>query len=89
MVKPIRAIELHYPMIQFLISPFPSCLKPQFQSEAKCQAIYVKMIFHANRTHFYNKVACVAGGILEPGKGAGGGGELRRLTTKVFHLALF
>ena len=36
---------------------FPSCLKPLFQSEAKCEAIDFKMIFysHTNRTHFHNK----------------------------------
>ena len=36
--------------------PFPSCLKPLFQSEAKCQAIVMKMIFrsHANKTHCHN-----------------------------------
>ena len=35
------------------------CLKPLFQSEAKCEAIDIKMIFHshANKTHFpKNKV---------------------------------
>ena len=26
-------------------SPFPSCLKPLFQSEAKCEATDMKMIF--------------------------------------------
>ena len=38
-------------------SPFPSCLKPLFQSEAKCRAIDMEMIFysHANKTHFHNK----------------------------------
>ena len=35
---------------------FPSCLKPLFQSEAKCEAIATKMIFNydANKTHFHN-----------------------------------
>ena len=34
-----------------------SCLKPLFQSEAKCEAIDMKMIFNydANKTHFQNK----------------------------------
>ena len=37
--------------------PFPSCKKSHFQSEAKCQAIHMKMIFSydANKTHFHNK----------------------------------
>ena len=41
----------------FNYRPFPSCLKPLFQSKAKCEAIDLKMIFysHANRTHFHNK----------------------------------
>ena len=38
-------------------SPFPSSKKSLFQSEAKCEAIDVKMIFNydANKTHFHNK----------------------------------
>ena len=37
--------------------PFPSSKKSHFQSEAKCEAIDMKMIFNydANKTHFYNK----------------------------------
>ena len=37
--------------------PYPSCLKPQFQSEAKCKAIDMKINFytHANKTHFQQK----------------------------------
>ena len=37
--------------------PFPSSKKSHFQSEAKCEAIDMKMSFysHANRTHFHNK----------------------------------
>ena len=36
--------------------PFSSCLKPLFQSEAKCAAIDTKVIFccHANKTDFHN-----------------------------------
>ena len=36
---------------------FPICLKPLFQSEVKCEAIDMKMIFNydANKTHFHNK----------------------------------
>ena len=36
---------------------FPSCLNPLFQSETKCDAIFLKNIFysHANKTHFHNK----------------------------------
>ena len=38
--------------------PFPCCFKPPFQSEAKCEAIDMKMIFdsHANKTYFHEKV---------------------------------
>ena len=37
--------------------PFPSSKKSHFQSEAKCEAIDVKMIFNydANKTHFHDK----------------------------------
>ena len=37
--------------------PFPSSKKSHFQSEAKCEAIDMKMIFNydANKTHFHNK----------------------------------
>ena len=37
--------------------PFPSSKKSHFQSEAKCVAIDMKMIFNydANKTHFHNK----------------------------------
>ena len=37
--------------------PFPSSEKSHFQSEAKCEAIDMKMIFNydANKTHFHNK----------------------------------
>ena len=40
--------------------PFPSCLKPQFQSEVKCEAIDMKMIFHShvNKTRFRKKDSC-------------------------------
>ena len=33
-----------------------TCLKPLFQSEAKCEAIDMKMILysHANKTHFHS-----------------------------------
>ena len=39
-------------------TPFPICLKPLFQNEAKQEAIaMMKMIFysHGNETHFPNK----------------------------------
>ena len=37
--------------------PFPCCLKPPFQNEAKCEVIDMKMIFiHANKTYFHKKV---------------------------------
>ena len=37
--------------------PFPSSKNSHFQSEAKCEAIDMKMIFNydANKTHFHNK----------------------------------
>ena len=37
--------------------PFLSCLKALFQSEAKCEAIDMKMIFysHANKTYFHHR----------------------------------
>ena len=37
---------------------FPSCFKPLFESEAKCRAIDMKVIFysHANKTHFHKKI---------------------------------
>ena len=37
--------------------PFPSSKKSHFQSEAKCEAIDMKMIFNydANKTHFHNR----------------------------------
>ena len=37
--------------------PFPSSRKSHFQSEAKCEAIDMKMIFnyYANISHFHNK----------------------------------
>ena len=37
--------------------PFPSSKKFHFQSEAKCEAIDMKMIFNydADETHFHNK----------------------------------
>ena len=39
------------------IRPFPSSKKSHFQSEAKCEAIDMKMIFNydANKNHFHNK----------------------------------
>ena len=48
-------LELHYPMIQFLI--IPNSLKPLFQSEARCEDTDMKMISysHATKTHFHNK----------------------------------
>ena len=41
----------------WLNRPFPSSKKSHFQSEAKCEAIDMKMIFNydANKTHFHNK----------------------------------
>ena len=37
--------------------PFPTSKKSHLQSEAKCEAIDMKMIFNydANKTHFHNK----------------------------------
>ena len=44
-------------MRSFANRPFPSSKKSHFQSEAKCEAIDMKMIFNydANKTHFHNK----------------------------------
>ena len=42
--------------------PFPSSKKSRFQSEAKCEAIDMKMIFNydANKTHFHQKGLALA-----------------------------
>ena len=42
---------------------FRNCLKPSFQSEAKRDAIDMKMIFdsHANETHFKIELRCFLG----------------------------
>ena len=39
------------------LRPFPSWSKPLFQSETKCAAIDMKMVFYsnANKTHFHMK----------------------------------
>ena len=54
----------HVMVLGFLVSlkylrPFPSSKKTHFQSEAKCEAIDMKMSFNydANKTHFDNKGA--------------------------------
>ena len=41
----------------FFNRPFPSSKKSHFQSEAKCEAIDMKMIFNydANKIYFHNK----------------------------------
>ena len=60
-----------------------------------CEAIDEKMIFHslANKIHFHNKVARVAGGTLVPGLGecggGGGGGTATQANNKGFYLASF
>ena len=43
--------------IKSLNRPFPSSKKSHFESEAKCEAIDMEMIFNydANKTHFHNK----------------------------------
>jgi len=45
------------PNIANINSPFASCLKPLFQSEANCNDIDMKMSFysHENKTHFHQK----------------------------------
>ena len=37
--------------------PFPSCLKPLYQTEAECEATDMKTTFHfhAHKTHFHLK----------------------------------
>ena len=44
----------HFPVV---LSPIDIRLMPLFQSEAKCEAIDIKMTFcsHANKTHFCTK----------------------------------
>ena len=39
--------------------PFPICLKPLFQSEAKCKAIDMKMIFTLFKAHFHMRKVLV------------------------------
>ena len=43
--------------ISWVNGTFPSSTESHFQSEAKCEAIVMKMIFNydANKTHFHNK----------------------------------
>ena len=43
--------------------PFRNCPKPRFQSEAKCEATDMKMIFdsHAKKTHFKIELRCSLG----------------------------
>ena len=43
--------------VSYINRPFPSSKKSHLQSEAKCEAIDMKMIFNydANKTHFHNK----------------------------------
>ena len=52
--------------------PFPSCPKPLFQSEAKCETIDMKLWFfysYANKTPFHNKGFALSrvlnGGVFE------------------------
>ena len=45
--------------------PFPSCRKPLFQSEAKCDAVDMKNDFflfscNLNKTHFHKKVVVLS-----------------------------
>ena len=41
--------------------PFPSCPKPLFQSEAKCETIDMKNIYsHANKTDFHRKCGALS-----------------------------
>ena len=37
--------------------PFPSCLEPHYESEAKCKVFVMKISFHsyANKTNFHMK----------------------------------
>ena len=44
-------------MVENANRPFPSSKKSHFQSEAKCEAIDMKMTFnyYANISHFHNK----------------------------------
>ena len=51
---PGNGVELK---MQDLNRPFPSCAKPLFQSEAKCETIDIEMFFysHVNEAHFHKK----------------------------------
>ena len=45
-----------------LNGPFPSCIEPRYESEAKCKAFIMKISFHsyANKTNFHMK-SCALG----------------------------
>ena len=53
-----RRVQHVHISICFANSPFPSCLKPLFQAEAKCEAVDMKYDFLFSRqkkTHFHKK----------------------------------
>ena len=56
-IKPKLSVYKRAKNRAFLNRPFPSSKKSLFQSEANCEAIYMKMSFNynANKTHFHNK----------------------------------
>ena len=58
----VTTMEVLYPFASFSLQwfsnrPFPRCLRPLFQREAKCKTIDMNMIiyFQANEIHFYKK----------------------------------
>ena len=69
--------------------PFPSSKKSHLQSEAKCEAIDMKMIFNydANKTHFHNKGFALSLGLrvrftaIKPKSGQNDGNNLENAKT--------
>ena len=62
-VKRVNVFACYIVLFQSLFNgPFTSCSEPLFQSEARCKAIDMKMIFysHANKTHFRSERFCTS-----------------------------
>ena len=56
-VPELNSFIMQLPCFVATFRPFPSCLKPLFQSEAKYKATDLKIFFysHPNTTHFHKK----------------------------------
>ena len=56
-VPELNSFIMQLPCFVATFRPFPSCLKPLFQSEAKYKATDIKILFysHPNTTHFHKK----------------------------------